>query len=246
MTGKANGRKRLSDIVEDRLIEGVLSGRFPVGGALPLERDLAEELGVGRPTLREAIQRLERDGWFRVKKGQPTMVNDYWLTGNLNILGKLAEHQDHLPGDFVVHLLELRAAVAPAYVRQAVAHNPAQVVAAVVEAERLNEDAAEFAAFDWRLQKRLAELSPNPIYLLMLNSFDALYLRLAARYFRSKANRETSRRYYRRLLAAAMDSDPERAEAVVKETMIDSLATWRKVSAKAAGLNGGRTAEGIG
>ena len=53
--------KRLYHSVAERIKELVRQGSYPPGSRLPGERDLAEELGVSRVTVREAqIARLER------------------------------------------------------------------------------------------------------------------------------------------------------------------------------------------
>lgn len=49
---------RPSEHAESALVTAILDGEFPPGSALPGERVLAGQLGVTRPTLREAIQRL--------------------------------------------------------------------------------------------------------------------------------------------------------------------------------------------
>ncbi len=51
---------RPAEIAEQRLLEAMLAGRFAINSSLPGERDLAEQIGVTRPTLREALQRLAR------------------------------------------------------------------------------------------------------------------------------------------------------------------------------------------
>ena len=106
---------RPSEHAESALVAAILDGKFPPGSTLPGERALAGQLGVTRPTLREAIQRLARDGWLTVAHGKPTVVNDFWSKGGLNVLGKLVEHQKHLPADFIPNLLEVRLQLAPAY-----------------------------------------------------------------------------------------------------------------------------------
>lgn len=219
--------KRLSDMIEDRLVEMILGGDFPPGAALPLERDLAAGLGVGRPTLREALQRLERDGWLSVRKGQPTRVNDYWRDGNLNIMAALARHHAKAPALFIDYLLELRVALTPAYVRQAVEADAARVVAMLVEHDQLADDPASFADFDWRLQKNLARAAANPVYALMLNSFDTAYLPLATEYFGGAANRRASARFYRRLMEAAMARDGALAAEVARAAMTAAMENWR-------------------
>ena len=60
--------------VESRLRELLREGRWPVGGRLPNEVQLAAELGVGRSSVREAIRLLARDGLLDVRHGAGTFV----------------------------------------------------------------------------------------------------------------------------------------------------------------------------
>ncbi len=46
-------KKRLSFSVRDELAARIASGRVAPGAKLPAEPELADELGVSRPTLRE-------------------------------------------------------------------------------------------------------------------------------------------------------------------------------------------------
>ena len=54
-----------------RRIEG---GEYPVGSRLPAETELAAALGVSRPTLRQALAGLEREGLLDRVKGSGTFV----------------------------------------------------------------------------------------------------------------------------------------------------------------------------
>lgn len=53
----------------------IAEGRFPPGGQLPTEPELARRLGVGRTTIREAIQKLRTVGAVEVRKGLGTFVS---------------------------------------------------------------------------------------------------------------------------------------------------------------------------
>lgn len=59
---------RANDIY-DSLVLRISSNDFPVGEYLPSERTLIAEFGVSRPTLRKALQRLERQGYLTCHPG---------------------------------------------------------------------------------------------------------------------------------------------------------------------------------
>lgn len=212
-----------------RLVDEILSGTYPPGSTLPAERELAQILGVSRPTLREALHHLASQGWITIRQGRPTQVNDYWTTGNPRMLGAMAEHPDRLPEPFVGWLLQVRLALAPAYARAAVRRAAAQVVAFLAGAEGLEPDPGAFARFDWELHRTLARLSGNPVYTLILNGFEELYVRLGPLYFARAEGRAFSRRFYERLLDAAMNRDPVGAERITRRAMAVAIRLWQRL-----------------
>lgn len=221
---------RPAEYAENQLIEFILSGDYPIASVLPAERELAARLGVTRPTLREVLQRLARDGWLEIRQGKSTRVRDYWQEGSLGVLGALAQRTSTLPGDFVPNLLAVRLALAPAYTRQAVERQPQGVATALEDYAALAEEPGAFAAYDWHLHHRLTILSGNPIFTLILNGFAELYLPMAQRYFRASAARASSRAFYAGLLAAAFEGDANIAEAITRQVMAASLALWQASS----------------
>lgn len=212
---------------ERALVTAILEGKYPPGSTLPAERDLASMLGVTRPTLREVLGRLERDGWLCVRHGKPTRVNDVWRSGGLNVVSGIVRHAKVLPPGFVPSLLELRLLISPAYARSAVERAPAQVRDLLADYPRLPDTAAAFAAFDWRLHHLLTVASGNPLYTLILNGFGGFYERMARLYFHGPEAREASRRFYAALLDSAARGDGAAAEAVTREVMARSIALWR-------------------
>lgn len=69
-------RKRLSDVVSDQIKRLISDGALMPGDRLPAERDLATQLGVSRPSLREALIRLEADGYIETSgRGGFTVVD---------------------------------------------------------------------------------------------------------------------------------------------------------------------------
>lgn len=61
--------RRRFDSIYLQIRRDVSHGRLQPGDKLPPERDLAEQLGVGRPILREALRSLEATGILEFRKG---------------------------------------------------------------------------------------------------------------------------------------------------------------------------------
>src|SRR4051794_11226766 len=66
--------RRLYRQVADQLRALIDSGEYRVGSRLPTERDLAEQLKVSRPTVREALIALEVEGRERIRVGSGIYV----------------------------------------------------------------------------------------------------------------------------------------------------------------------------
>lgn len=222
-----------AEIAEERIIDAILNGLFPVASTLPAERELAIQLGVTRPTLREALQRLARDGWIEIRQGRSTRVCDYWHEGNLGVLGAIASRTQHVPENFISDLLQVRILLAPAYARQAVDRAAGLVLAILAGARLLEDSTGDFAAFDRKLHHGLTVASGNPIFTLILNGFRGLYYPMACMYFEDPAMRRHSRAFYKDLEESALRGEPDRAEEVTRNVMLDSLQHWNSIKATA-------------
>jgi GntR family negative regulator for fad regulon and positive regulator of fabA len=221
--------RRPAKLTEERLIQAILNKDFAPGSTLPGERVLAAQLGVTRPTLREALQRLARDGWIEIRQGKATRVNDIWSEGNLNILSAIANHSGDSTGDLVPDLLEVRLALATNYTYSAV-NNQAESIATFLKPYPSLPDRAEvFAIADWELHLALIRASGNFIFMLIYNGFHQLYARMAQRYFALPQARSASRAFYRDLLSAVEEADPLKAQAVVNNAMVESRLLWQEV-----------------
>lgn len=84
------------------------SGRLPAGTRLPGERDLCQQFGISRVSLREAIRALESAGYVEVKPGRGTFVRDPAMLHRESLASWLREHSDR-----VHKLFELRELIEP-------------------------------------------------------------------------------------------------------------------------------------
>ena len=68
--------QRLYRQIAGQLRTLISQGELAVGSRLPAERDLAKQLGVSRPSVREALIALEVEGWVEVRTGSGIYVLD--------------------------------------------------------------------------------------------------------------------------------------------------------------------------
>jgi DNA-binding FadR family transcriptional regulator len=68
--------QRLYRQIAEQLRLRMGQSEFAAGSRLPAERDLAKQLGVSRPTVREALIALEVEGWVEVRSGSGVYVRE--------------------------------------------------------------------------------------------------------------------------------------------------------------------------
>lgn len=98
---------RAADVIMDQIERLILEGKVRPGQKLPSERSLAEEFDVSRPTVREAIQKLEARGLIQRRHGGGTFVAEH--VGSTFIDPMMSMIQRSPDGTF--DILELRFAL---------------------------------------------------------------------------------------------------------------------------------------
>ena len=106
-------RRSVPDEVFDQLVAEVMGGDLGPGETLPSERRLAEVLGVSRPAVREALQRLATAGLVDVRQGGSTTVRDFRRLGGLDLLPRLLVVGGNLDLAVARSILEARLHVGP-------------------------------------------------------------------------------------------------------------------------------------
>jgi len=66
--------KKKSTYAAEQLVEAIRQGKFSVGDRLPSERDIADSMGVSRPSVREALSALQLVGILESRPGAGTYV----------------------------------------------------------------------------------------------------------------------------------------------------------------------------
>ncbi|MGW5435974.1 FadR/GntR family transcriptional regulator [Nocardia asteroides] len=101
-------KRSVSGDVFEQIANEVLGGELAAGSTLPSERQLAEALGVSRPAVREALQRLAAAGLVSVRQGEATTVLDYRRSAGLEVLPRLLLRGDTIDPAVARSILEAR------------------------------------------------------------------------------------------------------------------------------------------
>ena len=127
---------RPCEIVAFRISEAIRAGDVKVGERLPSEANLSQQLGVSRPTLREAIKLLSQADVLRVEPGS---------SGGIFVISQTVPQElcglplPELPMDDISYVLEARRLIEPHVARMAAAFGTASDFQAMREAVALSE-----------------------------------------------------------------------------------------------------------
>lgn len=112
-------KRLVPDDVFDQLMNEVVEGGFAAGDALPSERRLAELLGVSRPAVREALQRMSATRLVEVRHGGATTVRDFQRYAGLDLLPRMLVREGELDPEVARSIVEARLSIAPDVARMA-------------------------------------------------------------------------------------------------------------------------------
>ncbi|MFN3226039.1 MAG: GntR family transcriptional regulator [Hyphomicrobiales bacterium] len=84
-------RMRLSEQIEDAILNAIRKGEYAPGTKLPSERMLMEMFNVGRPSVKEALLMLERKGFVQLKRGVAPIVLEPTPRGAMDAIGDMVQ-----------------------------------------------------------------------------------------------------------------------------------------------------------
>jgi DNA-binding FadR family transcriptional regulator len=217
-------RQSLPDRVFEQLMAEIVAGGYPVGSAIPSERELSELLAVNRHVVREAVKRLEQVGLVKGMQGGRTTVLDYRLSAGLDVLALLAEHARELTPllPLLVAALEMRAGIGADLVRLCTQRATPKLRAelpALAERIRAAGSGEQLLALDEAFWRVILDGAGNLAYQLAFNSLiRAVHARIEVGL--PWLEDELRRSGYRLPIAETIAAgDPQAAEAAARRAL---------------------------
>ena len=214
--------EKLSQAVVRQIEQLILRGILRPGDRLPAERELAERLGVSRPSLREAIGELEELGLLAPKAGAGVYVADVLGSAFSPALVRLFASHDAAVQDYIAFRRDLEGLAAARAARMGSDTDLALVdtIFQKMEAAHSKRNPADEARLDAEFHLSIIEASHNVIMLHMMRSMMDL-LREGVFYnrqmlFKQRATRDELLDQHRAINTALQARDPEGAKAAVE------------------------------
>lgn len=158
---KGNGN--LTGEVADRLIELIIENDLHPGDRLPNEFALAEQLGVGRSTIREAVRRLVSRNILEVRQGAGTFVSDKYGVPEDPLGLTFMGNDPKLARDLQDIRMMLEPEICAALAQRITKKQLEQLKKLNDECTRLIESGQDYSEADARFHRYLAECSGNQV-----------------------------------------------------------------------------------
>ena len=212
--------------VAQQVLGMIRTGNWAAGDKLPSEKELCEQLAVGRSTVREALQILATLNVVEPMAGQGTFVKAPTSAEVLraDLIGFL------IGNSVALELLEARAMIEPTLARMACLRGTDDDFARI---DRLLDDhAAAHAAglpvsfHAARFHVLLAEAAHNRVAVTFMTSILELLTQRGRRFDHLPDYQRREIAEHRAILEVIRSRDADRAEAVLRAHIVESAATY--------------------
>jgi GntR family transcriptional repressor for pyruvate dehydrogenase complex len=210
-------RTRLHEEIVGQIQEKIICGDLKCGTKLPPERELAEDLGVNRATVREALKKLEFLRLVDILHGDGIYVRDYLDSDNLDLLKTILYINGNMSGDLIGSIMELRNILVPEMAARATENIE---TSGLEELKIIIEDEAlPIMERDLAVHKYIGRASGNLPYIFILNFFERIFMDYGKLYFSDEENSRKSETFHRDILTALAEKDGQKAKNIMKDVL---------------------------
>ncbi len=203
---------RLYEQIVQQIENSITKGDLKEGEQLPAERELAQQFGVSRTAVREAVKTLREKGLVEAYAGRGTFVTNGTARSMRHTLDRMMRSG---PREGAVHLAEVREILEPEIAALAAqradedARSAMRESITVMDAARLDPEAFIEGDLDFHLA--LAEAASNPLILSLIDSIVGLLREQRLRTYYIDGGPERGQYHHRRILEAIERRDPRGA-----------------------------------
>ncbi|HEU5433624.1 MAG TPA: FadR/GntR family transcriptional regulator [Thermomicrobiales bacterium] len=223
MTADAGSLRReaLHLAIQDRLKRFIIERGYQPGDPLPAESELAHQLGISRPSLREAMKALQTLGVVEIRHGSGTYVGRFTLTPLMDSLAFSIRIDLGRDISTVRELLEIREILERELVARAADQaTPEQLAALTAIVDRMAERGARgemFTEEDRAFHETLYQPLGNPMVVQLLHAFWQVFFAVRDELPGMQADLVATAEGHRAIVAAVARRDRAAASAAMTD-----------------------------
>lgn len=221
--------KRASEEIYEQIRQLILDGKILPGERLPSERNMMEMMHRSRPTIREAMRMLERDGYIKIYSGSSGAVVQELTVDNAVQSLETIMHFQHLNMKNVLEFRRMTESVAADLAaRRRTEEDLRKLNDILIHMEKAIGDPDKFILDDLQFHLAVADASKNAMYTIMLQVCRDMIGESLKDVMAKGDQKEQTERYPRILKAhrlvyqAISDGQPERAFQAMKQHLMDA------------------------
>ena len=223
---------RLYEQISEQIQDRIMAGQLRPGDKLPPERELAQQFGVSRTAVREAVKALHEKGLLEVQPGKGTFISNITATTSEVMRDSLDLIVNVGLANGLVHLMQVRALFEPSIAAVAAEMaTPADVEAlqhAVETMDTALDDADVYVEADLDFHRALAKATQNSLITILLDPIIDLLREQRKRIFLVAGGPERGQFHHKRILEAVATRNPVAAREAMtvhlKQVLDDSNA----------------------
>ena len=204
----------------------ILSGELQPGDRLPAERDIAEQMGVSRSSLHQAILQLESEGFLKIEPRRGTVVADYRKYPTPQSLSALFNYGSvELDEPIFKDMMDFRLWVETECARRACTNIYASTMREMRDiANRLESENVELPKLIYRYHYLLTQASGNSIFSMLFRAFEPVLLTLIARHYSLQAvDIHEAANMHKELLECIEAKDEHKAADCVRRILLQGV-----------------------
>lgn len=210
----------MTDQAVQQIKSEILSGKYTIGDRLQTEKDLCEQMGIGRSTVREALRMLKALGFIEIKQGKGAFII------------KVSEDSDEKIRDWfskkkfeLIDFIQVRMSLEPLAVRLVIERSDDEQIENMAKILEMFESATDsgnaldLALIDEAFHTAIAEASGNDLLMMLNQTIAESFREYRVRSFAVKKNIKNALEPHRSIMTAIRSRNPEAAA----QAMLDHL-----------------------
>ncbi len=228
--GEALRKINLYEVLAEKLEEMIINDPLLMGEKLPAEQIIADNYGVSRNVVREALKILKERGLVELKNGEGAFIVKPKPQIFTKMINRMMLLSDVDFSDIYEIRFPLERETASLAAKNITQEELLHLRNLCTQMRNLSDDSDEWARLDLEFHLSIARATKNPLFYLLLKPFTDSLLVIFSKSLSISGAKSEGIKGHEQLLEAISNKEPEKARSLMHEHLTSSQKTIHKYS----------------